>query len=385
MDYKLDSRSSVKLSGPLVFCTLLHGLLYDTNISLRSMAAKFEDFTGVALHHSTLGKRIRALPVGFFAETFEYVHEVVADRINTRSPGPLSVHKIDATTVSLSAKLCSFGLNVRTSSPTKGRTLVKSVFELHDQMPSFLHLCKDKSDHSDSIAIGQAVKANCSPGELWVFDKGCQGKERLLDIHKEQAYFLTPHSTQCLAPLRVAFVANSEAAPTDAPAKDEPDYVVVRVEECLFESTDVSRSKPYKQMPLSVVRGYRYDRRVQRWNPLVLMTNLSLSEDTAKIGPYSYEELARVYRDRWEIETFFKKLKGHLSYDHLLSRSENGIKIMIYMALIAAMLMIWAKQVTNSDAGWNIVKYWLEVSCRDWIDSLIRTQYHLERASCRAG
>ncbi len=52
--YELDSNHSAKLSGALVFCTLLRGLLYDTDIALRSMVAQFYQFTGVTLHYSSL-------------------------------------------------------------------------------------------------------------------------------------------------------------------------------------------------------------------------------------------------------------------------------------------------------------------------------------------
>jgi hypothetical protein len=385
--FKLDSDSSVKLSGQIVFCTLLRGLLYDTDVALRAMAAKFEEFTGVSLHYSSLSKRLRSIKPDYFREIFEYVASVVKAQVNPKSPGPLSAIKVDATVVTISAKLCSFGLEHRSSTPGKDRTLVKSVFTLHDQMPGFLRLCENVEEHNDNKAMGDSITANCTAGQVWIFDKGCNSRDILKAIHDKKAFFVTRLGTQGVKVLRTVYRAEQPEMPTEVPGKGEPSYVIVRVEECVFANCSVSETKKYADMPLAVIRGFRYDSRGKDpgWKPMDLMTNLPVSEDGTQIGPYSYAEVARLYYDRWEIETFFKKIKGHLSYDHLLSRSKNGIEIMIYMTLIAAMMMIWAKSITQIAEGWKIVKFWLEVSCRDWIENLIKSQHHLERASCRAG
>jgi hypothetical protein len=383
IDYQIASKDSIKLSGPLVFSTVLHGLLYDSKVSLRCMADKFEDLTGVELDHSTLGKRLRRLPCDYFSDIFAYLSKQIGDRINPRSPGPMSVRKVDATIVSLTAKWVCFGLTGNRSAG-KAKTLVKAVFELHGQMPNMLRLCRDAAEHNDNIAIGSTVVEHCVPGELWVFDRGCRGRDQLLAIHEKSAFFLTPQCRQHLAVHRVVWAADPAVLPTEAPGAGEPDYVVVRVEACCFQNGNHYKSKKYAQMPLTMVHGLRYDQRGKCWQPLVLLTNMPLNQNNNRIGPYTFLELARVYRERWQIETFFKKIKGHLSYDHLLSRDENGIKIMIYMCLIAALLMTWVKEITLNENGWRSVKFWLEVSCRDWIEQLIAGQYHLRDRACRA-
>src|SRR6478672_388897 len=88
IDYKIASKDSIKLSGPLVFTTLLHGMLTDSEISLRSMADIFEELTGVTLDHSSLGKRLRVLPTEYFADIFGYLSKKIGDKVNPKSPGP---------------------------------------------------------------------------------------------------------------------------------------------------------------------------------------------------------------------------------------------------------------------------------------------------------
>ena len=59
---------------------------------------------------------------------------------------------------------------------------------------------------------------------------------------------------------------------------------------------------------------------------------------------YSATEIAELYKRRWEIEVFFKFIKQHLDFSHLLSRNENGMKVEMYMTLITAILLIVHKK-----------------------------------------
>lgn len=54
------------------------------------------------------------------------------------------------------------------------------------------------------------------------------------------------------------------------------------------------------------------------------------------------EIIALMYRYRWTIEIFFRFFKHVLGCRHLLSRSQNGIEIQTYCAIIASMLIsLW--------------------------------------------
>jgi putative transposase len=64
--------------------------------------------------------------------------------------------------------------------------------------------------------------------------------------------------------------------------------------------------------------------------PLVLLTN-DLERPAA--------EIAQLYKERWQIELLFKWLKQNLKIRRFLGRSENAVKVQIYVALIAFMLL----------------------------------------------
>ena len=67
------------------------------------------------------------------------------------------------------------------------------------------------------------------------------------------------------------------------------------------------------------------------------------------------KEVADIYKQRWEIEVFFKFIKQNLNFSHLLSRNLNGIKVIMYMTLITAILLIVYKKLNNLK-GYKIPK-----------------------------
>ena len=56
-------------------------------------------------------------------------------------------------------------------------------------------------------------------------------------------------------------------------------------------------------------------------------------------GGFCATTIAAIYRDRWEIELFFKTIKQHLKIKTFVGTSENAIRIQIRTALIALLLL----------------------------------------------
>lgn len=67
------------------------------------------------------------------------------------------------------------------------------------------------------------------------------------------------------------------------------------------------------------------------------------------------KEIADIYKQRWEIEVFFKFIKQNLNFSHLMSRNTNGIKVVMYMTLITAILLTVYKKLKNLK-GYKIPK-----------------------------
>jgi hypothetical protein len=89
-------------------------------------------------------------------------------------------------------------------------------------------------------------------------------------------------------------------------------------------------------------------RRLVVWDPgnereIVLLTNLQ---------EFGATTIAAIYKDRWEIELFFKALKQNLKVKTFVGTSENALRIQIWTALIAILLLKWLHHL--SKARWSL-------------------------------
>jgi len=154
-------------------------------------------------------------------------------------------------------------------------------------------------------------------GTTYVFDRGYCDYNWWYKIHSEGAYFVT----------RLKKNAGVEVV-KQRKIKDQ-DYGVILEDASIrfkHEQTSGSRSKNayYGQTLRRVVVA-----RPGKKTPLVLVTN-----DRKRHA----SQIAKMYKQRWEIELFFKWLKQNLKIKEFLGRSENAVKIQIYSAIIAYLL-----------------------------------------------
>jgi len=62
--------------------------------------------------------------------------------------------------------------------------------------------------------------------------------------------------------------------------------------------------------------------------------------------------IAAIYKERWQIELFFKALKQNLTVKTFVGTSENALRIQIWTALIALLLLKWLHHLSR--AGWSL-------------------------------
>jgi hypothetical protein len=106
--------------------------------------------------------------------------------------------------------------------------------------------------------------------------------------------------------------------------------------------------EPIRFTGAKAVKDYPHPiRRVVVWDPsnereIVLLTNL------LQFGPTT---IAAIYKDRWEIELFFKALKQNWKVKSFVGTSQNALLIQIWTALIAMLLLRWLHHL--SQAKWS--------------------------------
>jgi len=89
-------------------------------------------------------------------------------------------------------------------------------------------------------------------------------------------------------------------------------------------------------------------RRIVVWNEerqeeIVLLTNHFA---------FAASTLAAIYKERWQIELFFKALKQNLKIKTFVGTTENALHIQIWTALIAMLLLKWLHHL--SKANWSL-------------------------------
>jgi hypothetical protein len=92
----------------------------------------------------------------------------------------------------------------------------------------------------------------------------------------------------------------------------------------------------------------------------------------------SAELIGLIYRQRWQIELFFKWIKMILNCRHWLAESPTGVQIQIYCVLIASLLlMLWTGQRPNKRMVESLRYYWMGLATEEDLVTL------LERAGCK--
>jgi IS4 transposase len=89
-------------------------------------------------------------------------------------------------------------------------------------------------------------------------------------------------------------------------------------------------------------------RRVEVWNPdknetLVFLTN------NLRFGAST---VAAIYKERWQVELLFKALKQNLKIKTFVGTSPNAVKIQVWSALIAILLLRYLQ--LKSRFGWSL-------------------------------
>jgi hypothetical protein len=187
----------------------------------------------------------------------------------------------------------------------KGGIKLHTLYDIKTYIPSFLYISK-ASVHDVNILDIIPYEA----GSFYVMDKGYIDFCRLFKIHSQGSFFVTRAKDN----LRFKRMYSKAVDKTTGVQSDQ----IGRLE--------VYYSK--KDYPDKLRRIKYYDDDRQKY--LVFLTNnTSLKAN----------EIALLYKKRWEVEIFFKWMKQHLKIKSFWGTTLNAVKIQIYCAIIAYCLV----------------------------------------------
>lgn len=327
-----------KLSGEVVFKLVLFSMFSSQKVSLRVMetflqSAKFKQFADtddVNAKYNSIRDRICNINVDFFKRLFESIFELYNKELKEEK----AIGKADSTYVTIAANLVSWSL--RSGQAAFGRKQVKYSVAMKGSLPCSIRVYTENKFVSENKALGELLENNMAFKEsIIVFDRGLTARKSFENFTENEVHFISrAQSNYCIN------VSRSNILPIKPPNST----VTLTKDEIGFLQADrkVATKNQYR-----IICG----RINETDEPIYFLTNL-LEEDAYVI--------ASLYRQRWEIEVFFKFIKQHLNVKHLVSREKNGIEVMLYMTMIAAILILAFKKI-NKISGYKIAKLKFEI------------------------
>jgi len=326
-----------KLNGKHIFKLFLFAFLNGKAISLRilevvSKSERFKNLFNVeakSVRHSAIGMRLHKISFRYFEKIFE--HLIASPKLESVIFGKkkITASKIDSTIVTLSAKLLKIGLD-----DNPGFKTLKFGVKLIESVPVQILLFEGQKYLSEDNALPKLILDNKQQKALniAIFDRGIQRKQNFADFQNKGVYFISRLSAQ-----KTKLVKK-----LPLPEHDATTLRIVSDQIIRFASDEGMRAGAV-DIEYRLIIGTTKDTKQK----MQFLTNVLF---------LSAVEIAELYKSRWEIETFFKFIKQEMNFSHLLSRSENGIKVVMYLTMIAAILLTLYKKLNNI-VGWAIAKF----------------------------
>jgi len=219
---------------------------------------------------------------------------------------------LDATVIDLCLELYDWAQFCR----TKGAIKLHLLLDHDGYLPSFACVTEGKVHE-----IRVARQMRFDPGTIVVFDRGYTDYEWFAKLNEQGVFWVTR-------------------------LKNNADYVVV--EKRKLSHHLIRRDEIIGLTALAKADQELFLRRIVVWDEahrkeLVLLTNhLQFAAST----------IANLYRERWQIELFFKALKQSCKIKTFVGTSANAVKTQVWTALIAMLILRYLQ--LKARYGWHL-------------------------------
>ncbi len=312
-DHKVQGFSCLDQFFAMAFAQLTaRESLRDIEVNLRAQSARLYHmgFRCKTISRNTLANANATRPWQMYADFAQHLIGI-ARPLYAEEPLAVdldaTVYAFDATTIDLCLSVYPWARFRSAKAAIKLHTLL----DLRGAIPSFIHITDGKT-HEVNILDDLIIE----PGAYYLLDRGYLDFGRLFAIHQAQAFFVT-------------------RAKSNTQFKRRYSQPVDRVNtNVLCDQTGVLTvfysSKDY---PATLRRVVVKDAKTGK--RLTFLTN------NFALPP---ELIAQLYRQRWQVELFFKWIKQHLRIKAFLGTSENAVKTQIWIAVCTYVLIAIVKK-----------------------------------------
>ncbi len=330
IEYKVDHQVK-KLHGQTMFQLLLFSMLNIKNNSLRVMEEFYHSlsFKSIAntsykgVKYNSIRDRLVNINPDYFEAIFNSCLKKYQDKYLKKKHNIIS---FDSTLVAISSKLLKEGMTIN----QKGDKKYIKFSIAFSNIPIHSKIFTEQSFVSEDFALKELIKeCPLSAENILVFDRGVQARATFEEFSESELIFVTRLNNY------TRFETINE-----------------------FEIKEKETERLVLERDLEVIL---YDKRNKKTNKFLRLI-IAKEKENGEIFYFLTnsktlitKEVADIYKQRWEIEVFFKFIKQNLNFSHLLSRNTNGVKVIMYMTLITAILLIVYKKLNNLK-GYKIPK-----------------------------
>lgn len=180
-----------------------------------------------------------------------------------------------------------------------------TLFDIATQIPAFIHITEASVNDMNAMDV-----IPYEYGAYYVFDRGYVDYKRLYNITMYSAYFV------------IRAKKNLQFKHTQINEVNERNGVM---SDQIGKLTGFYISKYY---PDDIRKVVYYDKETNR-TFVYLTNNMAITS----------EQVALLYKNRWQVELFFKWIKQHLKIKSFWGTTENAVRIQIYCAIITYCLV----------------------------------------------
>jgi hypothetical protein len=324
-DHKVQSFSCLDQFFAMAFAQLTaRESLRDIEVNLRAQSARLYHmgFRCKTISRNTLAHANATRPWQIYADFAQHLIGIARPLYANE---PLAFD-LDATAYAFDATTIDLCLSVYPWAPfrqAKAAIKLHTLLDLRGSIPTFIHITDGKTHEVNTLD-----ELMIEPGAYYLLDRGYLDFGRLFAIHQAQAFFVTraKRNTQ---------FTRRYSQPVDRINSN------VLCDQIGTLSTFYAR----KDYPATLRRIVVKDEMGKR---MTLLTN------NFALAP---ELIAQLYRQRWQVELFFKWIKQHLRIKTFLGESENAVKTQIWIAVCTyALIAILKKRLKLEHSLYEILQ-----------------------------
>lgn len=221
------------------------------------------------------------------------------------------VFALDSTTISLSLKLFSWA----PGKYSRGAVKVHTLLDLRGSIPSFILITDGKYHDSNVLDVFTPI-----PEAIYIMDKAYIDFKALYKLNLVGSFFISR-------------------------SKSSMDFSVLEVNYNIDETTGLRGDKIIKLNGYKSKQLYPESLRLVEYYDFENEVELSFLTNNFELTAL---EIANLYRNRWQIEVFFKWIKQNLTIKTLWGHSENAVNIHIWIAISTYLIVAKIKKDINS-------------------------------------